>query len=131
MLHCRTISLVTTVFVCLYVTDAAADVVCYVGVAGGAEEAAWLAAVTNLESFDTSGENLCDADEIPPPPCPLADNTDLGSTLTFDKANTELARSFRIQALEESFWFNSPGLGDPRDSLEVGNGVDNYDNDDW
>lgn len=93
-------------------------------------EANWLAAVTNVETFSFTSENIAKADQVSSAP---SDDTDLGiDTLTFNKNNTGLQITFEIYADETgaTFTFNHPHMyPDEEDVLDFGD--QRFNNDDW
>lgn len=85
----------------------------------------WLAAVQQLESFDTTAANIAKSVEIVGNP---SENADLGSTLTFPVVDTGLARGFKLDSvnvrppLPRGLVFRDSGeggLGGPR-NISVG-----------
>jgi hypothetical protein len=91
-------------------------------------EAAWLAAVTNVETFPFTASNVAKSNEVTSPP---GNNADLGtSTLTFSSTNTGLSRSFTLQALQSgaTLVYNDGDLQRP--SISIGRG-NVYEDDDW
>jgi hypothetical protein len=104
-------------------------------------EASWSAAVENLQSFDTSNDNIALANEIGYPP---GSNADLGSLLTFEVGNTGLSWGFTLMNPNVTgerglvFEDSEAGLGGPRNiSIGDADGVGDpskrsqYENDDW
>lgn len=103
----------------------------------------WLAATQNVEEFMTSGSRLVHASELSHTP---AGNTDLGSILTFESANTGLSRSFSLMSLNVPITMqrglvlddSEAGLAGPRNiSIGDADGIGDpltrslYENDDW
>ena len=97
------------------------------------DEAAWLSAVTDIETFNTTAANVALANEIASAP---ARNTALTNPLTFDATNTGLSRGFTVEALQNgaNFTFdddeNAGNLTGFDAALSVGD-INNHDDDDW
>jgi hypothetical protein len=94
---------------------------------------AWLAAVTNTETFPFTASNVQKADEVTSLP---GNNAQLGSALTFAANNTGLSRSFTLQALQSgaNLVYNDTEFGSPlsfgTNTISIGD-IDNHENDDW
>ncbi|MHC4474102.1 MAG: hypothetical protein ACYTEL_00555 [Planctomycetota bacterium] len=90
------------------------------------DEAAWLAAIQDVEVFSTSPLNIATADEVT---SPLVDFTPLGSTLTFRAVNTGLSRTFVLEALEPGadIVFRNASYGE---ELSIG-AHEVHEDDDW
>lgn len=99
------------------------------------DEHAWTGIAQNIEALDTTADNTALADEVV---APLSNNFDLGPILTFDAANTGLARSFTVETLQPNakFTFNDhegssfsplPGF---KNTYSVGD-TNNYEDDDF
>ncbi len=101
------------------------------------DEATWLSAVAQVETFSTHARTLIQADEVAA--LPVAGQM-LSAVLNFQTASTRLSRSFRLTMLEpgngqgHGFVFNdfnqpgdSPGFDN---ALSVGN-IEQFQDDDW
>ncbi len=102
------------------------------------DSAAWEAAVTDMEVFETTGENIALAEEVNITP---VINAQLGPLLTFEADNTGLTASFILETLQTDdsgeqagFTFNETEQGAAvegyEDALSVGD-VGNWEDDDW
>ena len=106
-------------------------------------QAEWLVATQNVEVFDTSSRNIRLANEIFINP---SGNSDLGSVLTFEAANTNLLRSFSLMSMNVPsqlprglvFDDSEAGLAGPRNiSIGDADGTGDpitrslYEDDDW
>jgi hypothetical protein len=101
------------------------------------DKAAWLAAVTNSETFVFTASNVQKADEVTTLP---GNNASLGSTLTFAATNTGLSREFMLQALQSgaNLVYNDaepPSAPEPNqhfgtNTISIGD-INNHENDDW
>jgi hypothetical protein len=107
------------------------------------DEIAWSRAVENLQMFETMSSNIALANEVGNPP---GSNTDLGSLLTFEAANTGLSWGFTLRSLSVPvteprglvFDDSEAGLGGPHNiSIGDADGIGDstkrsqYENDDW
>jgi len=89
----------------------------------------WQNAVNNVELLETTSGNIALADEVASAP---GDNTNVGSILNFQTANTGLSRGFAVETLESGadFIFNEVALPSYQNALSVG--LDgSHENDDW
>ena len=82
-----------------------------------------------IENFTTTADNIILADEVDKTP---ESDTALSATLTFNKSNTGLSRSFELATLQQGaeFVFDDGVSSIFTDALSVGK-IDEYENDDW
>jgi hypothetical protein len=97
------------------------------------DEAAWLGAVEDVETLQTTSANVGLADELSSAP---SQNDFLGSVLTFSQTNTGFSQGFKVETLETGAEFTfsdgeaSPATAGFEDALSVGD-LNDYEDDDW
>jgi len=98
-------------------------------------EAEWVAAVMDRETFVTTAANIGLSDEVD---APIGNNAEVGSNLTFQAGATGLSRSFRVATLQAGagFTFNDneqgmlyPAMPGFEDALSIGD-INDFENDD-
>ena len=124
-------------FLCLlFVLLCAPSTILASGVTFYTDEQEWLEQVGQLEVFALNSQNISLSDEVTIPPAP---NTEVGSILTFQSANTGLSRSFQLRTLsvDTVFGYNTPNFvnySTTDELLDVGTWHGRYgidDKDDW